>query len=240
MMKNTELASVLREHFDNQGNMTTSQITDFLNDSFPDLSPSTISWRISQLKKEKLIFQKGRGIYSFEFKPEFTVELSLKTKRLYNRIKPMCNSDLCIWDTIMLNELIDETNEKNWFFFSTAKEELEPLFKNMLDFSKKVFLQPDREVIQRYVLSQGEAIILTPLVSEIPLQKNGEYLTPSIEGILVNAWMKYENYLKPIGYDISNIFNYAFKKYNINKNRLLRYAGRRDKRNEITDLIKTL
>lgn len=192
------------------------------------------------MKKEKYIFQKGRGIYSFEFKPDFSIELSLKTKRLYNKIKPLCNSELCVWDTHMLNEITGAEIKKNWFFFSTAKDELDSLFNNMLDFSRNVYLHSDKETFMRYGQTQDEIIILAPLVSEIPLLKNGDYTSPTIEGILVNAWMKYDAYLKPIGYDLEQIFSKAISNYNVNKSKLLRYAARREKRNEINDLIKTL
>lgn len=239
-MRNTEITSKLKDRLDNKAVITTKDISDFLIESFPDLSSSTISWRINQLKKEKLIFQIGRGLYSFEFKPDYIPELSLKTKRLYNRVKPYSKSDLSIWDTSMLNTMADTDIEKNWIFISAPKEELELLFDNMLDFSKKVFLQPDREVINRYVLAQDEAIILTPLISETPLVKTGDYLSPSIEGILVNAWLKNENYMQPIGFDIEQIFLKAFEKYNVNRSKLLRYAARRDRRNEINELIKKI
>ena len=239
-MKNSELASKLKEHFANQSVIATKEITEVLVTAFPELSPSTISWRLNQLKKEKLIYQTGRGLYSFEFKPEYTPEFSLKAKRLYNRIKPLCKTDLSMWDTQMLNDIGETKIERYWMFLSTNKEELEPLFENMLDFSKQTFLQPDKEVISRYVMAHNEAVIITPLVSEIPLYKSGEYITPTIEGLLVNAWLKYESYLQPIGFDIKKMYEQAFKKYSVNQNKLLRYAARRDKRNEINEFIKTL
>lgn len=240
IMRNSELTSKLKEKFGNQSVITTKEISDVLIDSFPDLSSSTISWRINQLKKEKFIFQTGRGSYSFEFKPEYLPELSLKTKRLYNRVKPYCKGDLSVWDTYLLNEITNNNINKYWVFLSAPKEELESLFEDMKDFSKKVYYQPDKEMINRYILAQDEAIILTPLISETPLIKTGEYQTLSIEGILVNTWMKNENYLHPIGYDVHQIFTKAFDKYNVNQSKLLRYAGRRDKRNEINELIQKL
>lgn len=240
IMRNTELISKLKEKFANQSVITTKEITDELTDSFPELSSSTISWRLNQLKKEKLIHQTGRGSYSFEFKPEYLPDLCLKTKRLYNRVKPYCKGELSVWDTNLLNEIADSSINKYWVFMSAPKEELESLFEDMKDFSKKVFYQPDKEVINRYILAQDEAIILTPLISETPLIKSGDYQTLSIEGILVNTWMKYENFLNPIGYDMAQIFEKAFAKYNVNQSKLLRYAGRRDKRKEINELINKI
>jgi L-rhamnose mutarotase len=230
----------LKERFVNQSVITTKEITDALTDSFPELSSSTISWKLNQLKKAKLIHQTGRGSYSFEFKPEYSPDLCLKTKRLYNRVKPYCKGELSVWDTNLLNEIADSNINKYWVFMSAPKEELESLFEDMKDFSKKVYYQPDKEMINRYILAQDEAIILTPLISETPLVKNGDYQTLSIEGVLVNIWMKYENFLNPIGYNLSQIFKKAFTKYNVNQSKLLRYAGRRDKRKEINELINKI
>ncbi len=148
-MKNTELVHKIKENFNNQCIISTKEITDLLIDTFPGLSTSTISWRLNQLKKEKHIFQIGRGKYTFDFKPEYLPELSLKTKRQYNRIKQFCKNDLVVWDTQMLNEIAGSDINRYWIFISVAKEELEPLFDQMLDFSKHTFLQPDKEVTLR-------------------------------------------------------------------------------------------
>ena len=61
-------------------------------------------------------------------------------------------------------------------------------------------------------MAHNEAVIITPLVSETPLYKSGEYTTPTIEGLLVNVWLKYESYLQPIGFDIKTLYEQAFKK----------------------------
>lgn len=239
-MRNSEIASKLKKHFVKQTTITTQEISEVLIAAFPDLSPNTISWRINQLKKDQFIQQVGRGLYSFEFKPEYQPEISLKTKRVYNRIKPLCQSALSVWDTQMLDAIIGIRSDKHWMFFATAKEDLESLFDQMLDFSKQVFLQPDKEVINRYMMPLNEAIILTPLISETPLEKSGDYFTPTIEGILVNAWLAFDNYLAPSGYDIKELYQSAFSKYNINQSKLLRFSTRRDKRTEIEKFIKNI
>lgn len=239
-MKNSEIVNKLKEKVSNHLVMTTKEITDVLVVAFPNLSPSTISWRINQLKKEKLIHQTGRGLYSFEFKPDYVSEISLKGKRLYNRISSLCETDIAIWETKMLSNIVDKELNHEWIFISTNKENLEPLFNEMLDFSKQVFLLPDTDVINRYILPQNESIILTSLVSETPLNKNGGYLTLSIEAILVDSWLGGDTYFSPIGLDIKQLYKAAFSKYNVNQSKLLRYAARRDKRKEINEFIKTL
>lgn len=239
-MKNSEVVSELKTKYRDQTTVSTQEIKEVLVSIFPDLTPSTISWRINQLKKEKLIQQVGRGIYSFEFKPDYSPQLSLKTKRTYNRIKQLCSSTLCVWDSGMLDDIQGMESDRHWMFFSAAKDELEPLFQKMLDFSKQVFLSPDKEVINRYMVPLKEAIVLTPLVSETPLNEAKDYTMPTIEGILVNAWIKSSNMLEPIGYDINKLFQLAFSNYNINRSKLLRYASRRDQRSQIETLIHSI
>lgn len=239
-MKPSELSLKIKKQFAYQSVISTHEITSFLIKEFPNLAANTISWKINQLKSENHIQQVGRGIYTFHFKPEYTPELSLKTKRIYNRVKPLCKDVFSVWDTDIINKISGKSINKHWIFLSTSKENLEPLFDNMLDFSKQVFLQPDKEIISRYLYPHEDAIILSPLISETPLDKSTDYISPTIEGILVNTWLKFDNYLKPIGFDLEEIFKQAFAKYNINQSRLLRYASRRDKREEIDQLIKKI
>jgi hypothetical protein len=219
-MKNTDLAHNLRIHFSGKQEFTTKEITDALQEHFPDLSGSTIAWRLNQLKKDKLLYQIGRGLYTFDYKPEFSPELSLKSKRLYNRVKALYNGEIVMWDTLLLNEIAGGDISKYWVFLALNKDELDALFGEMLSFSKKVYLQPDKETTARYLIPQDEAIILTALISETPTERSGDYLSPSIEGILVNAWFEHEQYLQPIGLDIHKLYEQAFAKYNVNKSKL--------------------
>jgi hypothetical protein len=239
-MKKNDLAHNLRSYFSGKQEFTTKEITNALQQHFPDLSASTIAWKINQLKRDKMLYQVGRGLYTFDYKPEFSAELSLKSKRLYNRVKGMYSGEIVMWDTILLSKIGGKDISKYWVFLALNKDYLDSLFGEMLSFSKKVYLQPDKETTARYLIPQDEAIILTALISETPTERSGDYLSPSIEGILVNAWFEYEQYLQPIGLDIQKLYEQAFAKYNVNKSKLLRYAGRRDKRKEINELLKAI
>lgn len=239
-MRNNELALAIKEQFLKQTTITSKELVLFLSTLFPDLSTNTISWKINQLKAENLIYQAGRGVYTFDFKPEFNPEINLKTKRIYNKTKLFVSSELVVWDTEMLDLIVEKQNEKRTTFLLVQKDELTELFNQMQSMSKPVYLEPNIEIIQRYILPQNDVILLYPLISETPLQPNGDYIQPTLEGILVNAWLLSENYLKPLGYSIEEIFESAFKKYNVNKNKLLRYASRRDQRKEIEQLIQTI
>lgn len=237
-MNNTELAYYLKGHFSDKQEFTTKDITDALQKHFPDLSGSTIAWKLNQLKKDKLLYQIGRGLYTFDYKPEFSPELSLKTKRLFNRVKSIYSGEIVIWDTMLLKEITEVEISKHWIFIALNKEDMNSLFDALQTFSRPVYINPDKETTARYLIPQNEAIILTALITETPTERSGDYLSPSIEGILVNAWFEHEQFLQPIGLDIHKLYEQAFAKYNVNKSKLLRYAARRDKRKEINELLK--
>ena len=239
-MKNSELALAIKEHFQNLSVINSKELVSFISVIYPELSSSTISWKINQLKTENLIYQAGRGIYTFQFKPEYNPEVSLKAKRIYNKTKHLAISDLVVWDTEILDLIIEKTNIKRTTFLLVQKDVLDDLFDQMQFLSKPIFLEPTNEIIHRYVLPQNDVILLYPLISETPIQHSGEYLMPTIEGILVNAWLLSESYLKLLDYSIEEIFQSAFKKKNVKKNKLLRYASRRDQRKEIEQLIQKI
>lgn len=239
-MKNAELISRLKKRYGKKETVTTQEITEVLSDALPNISASTISWRINQLKNENLIHQAGRGLYSFEFKPDYNFDLSLKTKRIYNRVKALATSEICVWDTNALDSILGVDNTKSLIFLSVVKEDLEPLFNNMQAFSKQVFLNPDKETIKRYLKPLEEAIVLTPMVSETPLIKTGDYVTPTLEGLLVNSLCEFNTTLDPMGYSMRDLFALAFEKYSINRSKLLRFASRRDKKLEIETLLKNI
>lgn len=239
-MKNSDLANKIGSYFSGKQEFTTREVTNALQEYLPGVSTNTISWRINQLKKEKLLFQKGRGLYTFKYKPEFSPELSLKAKRTYNKIKAIYTGKLVVWDTDLLKEIAGVELPKHWIFIGLRKEDMDSLFEDLKSSSKPVFIQPDKETINRYILPQEAAVILTPLISEAPTVLVGEYQFPSIEGILVNAWFEYEQFLQPFGIEIHKLYENAFAKYNVNKSKLLRYAARRDKRKEINELLKSI
>lgn len=240
-MDNHQLIDTFKQTIVKRSTFSTKQLSDFILSISNDISQSTISWKINQLKKEGVIFQVGRGTYSFDKKPPYQSNLSLKGKRVYNRIARLVpNMTLSIWELQMLDEFLTNTDERNFTFISTNKQDLEPLFNEMMGFSKKVFLNPSSTIFNRYVLPLEEAIILTPLVSEAPLIEINNTWVPTLEGLLVNAFVKDELIIKPTGRSLEEIFKNAFEKYHVNQSKLFRYAARRDKREALETYLQNI
>lgn len=239
-MQSLNINALLEETFGHMDFFTSKDIFNLLTKLYPDVSNKTIAWKINQLKKDKTIFQVGRGVYSMFFMPEFEPIISLKSRRIYKKIEKETDQKVIIWDTSTLDKLSQKNSNKLIIFILASKLDLEMLFSLLQQLSKPIFLNPDSEITNRYILPQEEVVILLPCISQMPTVLQNDFFTPTIEATLVNIWIDFEQYFKPLGYDIKTLFQMSFKNYRINRSKLLRYAGRRDKRDAIEKFINTI
>lgn len=239
-MTQPEVIQYLKSSLKDQVQFTTQELIELLSKANPEANNKTHSWRINQLKTDGLIHQIGRGLYSFDSKPEFIPVLSLKTKRLYNRVVELVpDLELVVWETPLLSDIMNKSIDKHFIFLHTNRNKLDLLHSELMNFSKPSFPNPSNEIIEKYLLPLPEAIILLPLSSQTPIVELNEFKTNTIEGLLVTA-CTLEPILKPIGIDIQQLFTLAFSKYNVNVSKLLRYAGRRDRKTEIIQILDTI
>ena len=105
------------------------------------------------------------------------------------------------------------------------------------DSTQRVYLMPSLTDFERYI-NTNQAIIIRPLISESPLQLAEGINTPTIEKILVDIVGDVEfSFLQ--GVEINNVYATIFEKHSINKNKLLRYATRRGRKQVVEELLKT-
>jgi hypothetical protein len=103
--------------------------------------------------------------------------------------------------------------------------------------NQRVYLMPSLTDFERYI-NTNETIIIRPLISESPLQLVEGINTPTIEKILVDIAGDVEfSFLQ--GVEINYVYIAIFEKHNINKNKLLRYATRRGRKQVVEELLKT-
>ena len=126
----------------------------------------------------------------------------------------------------------------NLLFVDVEREVTESVFYFLnSDSTKRVFLQPSLTDFEQYI-SANEAIIIRSLISESPLQLIESINTPTIEKVLVDIVADVEfSFLQ--GSEINYVYTTIFEKHNVNKNKLLRYAARRGRKNEVKKLINT-
>jgi len=237
-----EIRRFLLEKLSNKNQFATSELKTLLKQINPEVSDSTHAWWINKLKNDGFLTQLGRGFYTFNPKKDYRPKLTHKAKQFYNKVRKFLpdNMPLVIYESNFVTDLLGIESHKHYIFLHVPREQLEFFFYDILHLGKRVFIKPSQEVTQRYIVPFKEAIILYPMLSEMPLIDVHNYTTLSIEGILVNSLRYGEQYYKPRAIDIKYVYKFVFDNYNVNISKLLRHAARRQKKKQVKEILKEI
>jgi len=110
------------------------------------------------------------------------------------------------------------------------KDAVESVFYFLKESKYLVFIEPNSDILDKYLPDKNESLIIKSLVTEAPLQKIEGVNTVSLEKMLVDVFCDDVIFAAQQGSEMRNIFHEAKRKYVINENRLFRYANRRNKK----------
>ena len=233
----------LIDYFHKHGTMTRIDIKNFLVRENPALSEQDFRRTLGSLIKRNSIVHAGRNLYliqnSFPKKSKYSPSISQSARdvgTLLHKSLPYLN--YALWDTRILYEFMNHQPSQNQIIVKVPKDALESVFNTLSkDFSGRVFLEPDRQLMERYVIAQEEAVIVSRLVSQTSeKQIEGIYSAP-LENILVDLLVEKEIFYIFQGEELALIFQNAFAKYWINEKAMLRYAGRRKALPQLKEFI---
>lgn len=202
-------------------------------------SPGIFSEQLNRLLKSGQLVRVERGVYKLpdDAKKYFSVICSEDMRRINQQIKNQFPFvDYCLWPASTLMPYLHHIPNLNLLFVDVEREVAESVF-NLLnsDRNNKVFLLPTLTEIERYI-SSNNAIIIRQLISESPLQLVEGINTPTIEKVLVDIVGDVEfSFMQ--GSEINYVYSTIFERLNVNKNKLLRYATRRGRKEEVEKLI---
>jgi hypothetical protein len=133
-------------------------------------------------------------------------------------------------------------HQPNRFFLlvETDKEITNSAFYFLREIKKSVFIEPSNDIFEKYIVNEKEAIVIKPLISEAPTQNINEVETATIEKMLVDIFCDDVIFSAHQGAEKRTIFKEAFTKYTINQSKMLRYADRRRKKEELNQFIQTI
>lgn len=202
-------------------------------------TPGTFSEQLNRLLKSGQLVRIDRGVYklSDDARKDFSVVCSEDMRQINQQIKTQFPFvDYCLWSASTLMPYMHHIPNLNLLFVDVEREVAESVF-NLLnaDNNKRVFLMPTITDFERYI-STNDAIIIRPLISESPLQLVEGINTPTIEKILVDIVGDVEFYFLQ-GSEINYVYATIFERHSINKNKLLRYATRRGRKEEVEQLL---
>jgi len=228
-------------HFEKNDNFETKDIVEFYKILEPNIRKSTIHWRIYSLIQNGIIYRIGRGKYTLKPKPNYMPEIPQKLKAINSKLKKNFPfSTFCLWSSSFINEFTIHQSFKSFFLIEVEKDSTESIFHFLKDRKYKVFIEPSREVFDNYASCENNFIIVKSLISEAPLQNITNLNTVTLEKMLVDIFSGKIIFSAYQGNEMKTIFSEAYKKYNVNENKLLRYANRRGKKEQLQKYIKLI
>ena len=235
--------SELRNTFAHGEFISVSDILDFYSRFEKDIKRSTVDWRIYELNRIGILHRTDRGKYTLgeTDKDHFFPEMSKSLKQLYLEIRRQFPFiDLCIWSTKLLNEFMLHQPGRFYTILETEKDASESVFHNLKEHGKDVYLDPSQDFLDRYVIHQPEPVVIINLTTEAPVQQIDNVKTVTLEKMLVDIYCDKVIFSANQGTEMKQIYRTAFDKYYVSERRILRYASRRNKKDEIEKLINEI
>lgn len=232
----------INQAFSKKEIITKDELEVFLQNFFPDAAKETISWRIHDMKARGIISHVSRGLYSLKSKKEFEPEISNTVTQINNKlIQKFPFIQFCLWESKWFNEFMVHQLFKNYIVIETEKDVMESVFKAFSDSNSMIYLNPDHDIFELYISNYDEVIIVKQLVSEAPIIVNDKGVhIASLEKLLVDTLIEKDLFASQQN-ELDNIFKSAFERYTLNRNKLNRYARRRNRLTELENYTsKTL
>lgn len=185
--------------------------------------PSTVNQYLSQLKKENIIFDAGRGWYS-NIKNTFRAESAFQNNIVNSITKDFPFLEFNCWSISQIKDYFHHLFTKDIVFVFSSFDSLSSLNDHLTANGFKVYNNPGKQIVKDYFILQNNTVILRPSVSEEP--KNG--FSSSVEKILIDLFLEKDKLNLLEGTEYKRIFFNLICSNRINMAQLLRYSSRRE------------
>jgi hypothetical protein len=128
---------------------------------------------------------------------------------------------------------------RSFSILEVEKGSEEIVFNHLLNTRmRNILLRPDPDQLDKYISPNSDTVVVRPLISKSPVQKIGTYTVPLIEKILVDLFADTKLFTPFQGGELEFIFRSVLEKYSVNETRMLNYATRRGKKQDLAAFIK--
>lgn len=205
------------------------------------VSPSYISLALSRMVKAGTLTIGERGQYCIsegktkEFVPNLDT-LSRKIASFFREELPFTR--YCLYEGEWLNPFMHHIAGNRLHCLEVERDVMNSVFDLLSAKGYLVFLHPDRDFMYRYVdIHNDKAIIIKPLISESPVIHIDGICCPTLEKIIVDISKDPDfDYLQ--GLEYLRVLHNIREKFRINVPKLLRYAARRNVREEMVKALE--
>ncbi len=239
--KNQLLIQGLRQFLPKEEPFNKELIKDFYLKKMELLSDDNLRVRVNRLKTQGVIVNVSRGWYKLNTKKRFEREVNPVLKKLSAKVKkgfPYLSH--LLWSSSWLNEFVNLQLFRNVYVIEVEAGSEEAIFGSIKEiFPTRTFLNPKEDDWVNYIAEKDESIIIKTKISDSPKAISHGVSVAKLEKLLVDLYC--DKLWHPIfSSEMDNIYTEACEGYVLNFSTLLSYAGRRGKRKEIWDYIKSL
>ena len=206
----------------------------------PNLSEGSYQWAISSLVRDGDIIRLGYNEYSRSDRPpkkEYYPLYSGLASELKNNIHDRYPYIVfTVFETVLMNDFLNHLIAQNTIFIQVEKESSIFVFRYLQDSGyRNILYRPTENEIDLYW--SKDAIVVTNLISEAPLRSDDPH-TIMLEKMLVDMIadkLIRSTYSKA---ELPDVFQQVQDRYYLDRIRLLRYARRRNRENEIKHYLE--
>ncbi|MBP5397476.1 MAG: hypothetical protein J6Y32_02425 [Bacteroidales bacterium] len=205
---------------------------------FPESSILNILNRL--IRRGKIWKADGMLYPTGAFKSIFRINPDDATRKLFNDLKDILPySEISIWNTESILPLMHDI--PNFSLTIVGVERLlagsvADALENLTD--RLVIRDAEKDIISRFAPGRN-LVVVTPQVSQAPVEMEDGVVCPTLEKILVDILC--DNALHALtGSEAYAIYSAALDRYAVNRKTLLRYAGRRNRTEEVKTILKEI
>lgn len=203
----------------------------------PVAGPSQLKYCLATMLEKELIERTGRNEYvragvskKKEYKNQYSEE-ALKVIRFMEKKYPLL--EYRVWELSWLNEFVNHLIGSNRIMLEVEKEACEFIYYDIAEVTnQRVLVRPTDKEMMLY--SDTNTIVIDRLVSESP--KGKERFNVPLEKILIDLISNKKISLSKK--DLYSAVEIMQRKYKIDKSKIMRYARRRGKEEEVRVLLK--
>ena len=143
-----------------------------------------------------------------------------------------------VWELSWLNEFLNHLIARNLICLDVEKDGCEYVFESLkAEYNGKLLLAPNADQLHRY--AEHDTIIINRLVTEAPFIKENSPEVP-LEKIIVDLLANKAVRSTIHAGEIPNIIVDMVEKYTVDRTKLLRYASRRSKKDELSIILESV
>lgn len=219
---------------------TKQQFRDMVHEINPEYAESSVSWLLSELKKERIITNVGKGvyvqlpeggakkIYSFNHLEEYLV-----IEKMIMQEYPLVTFQM--WELNQINEFVNHLFGKNTIFVEVENMLEAPVFNMLHDKFPDVLYCPSTDMYYKHK-GNDNTIVVQRLISESPKPMEGH--SSPLEKLLVDLFSnKFTGRLISRG-EYKAIYEDSFSRYDIDEIKMFRYARRRHLEDKIRRFLQ--